>query len=102
MDHNTEISDETLKAYIDGKLSRAEADMVADALVDSPPLAARLAELEVPISQLRPSFERMLDDMPPGTLPPSQTKAPTEKRGIVIAVALAFAAGIVVGLLLPR
>ncbi len=62
MSRDTDISDETLTAYIDGVLSNADAARVSGALADSPSLASRLEALDVPLDDLCPAFEAMLGD----------------------------------------
>ncbi|PTX55857.1 anti-sigma factor RsiW [Litoreibacter ponti] len=94
---DTDISDETLTAYLNGALSQPEADMVADALIDSPALAARLSALEVPISELRPALSQMLEEMPPGVLPPSHDRSTQGRRGGLIMAGFALLLGLGIG-----
>lgn len=97
MSRDTDISDETLTAFLDGALSHADAKRVSDAIEFDPNLAARLEALSIPLDDLRPAFDTMLDDAPANLVPnpPSHTQfgiLPT-----AIAASVVLAAGIAIG-----
>ena len=96
-------SDETLTAYLDGELDARAAEALRQRLSREPLLAARLAELEMDLDELRAGYQRVGDDAPlevlkqaisadaaPAGLPDKTPAAaqPT-RRGMMMAACLA-------------
>lgn len=102
MSRDTDFSDETLTAYLDGALSDADAARVADALADTPNLADRLEALDVPLGDLRPAFETMLREMPSGLVPAAPQRGGINMIATAITASVVLAAGVGLGAYLSK
>ncbi|MEP3346000.1 MAG: hypothetical protein ABJN34_01500 [Litoreibacter sp.] len=97
MTQDTNISDETLTAYLDGALSKLEMQRIEDALSHDPSLQAQLDALDAPIEGLRPAFDTMLRDMPADLIPNGPVYTGIKARTASIAASVALAAGVALG-----
>ncbi|WP_298256100.1 hypothetical protein [uncultured Litoreibacter sp.] len=97
MSNDRTFSDEDLTAFLDGELTDADTAAIAEAIERDAALALRLEALDAPVSELRPAFDQLLDDMPDTLAVPSATPPTARRWPTAIAAAFVLAAGMGLG-----
>lgn len=102
MTHHSDISDETLTAYLDAALDDADMERVSQALAQDPALSARLDALSVPVGDLRSAFDTMLRDVPDDIVPVQPPQAQHSKLMLAAAACALLALGTVLGITVAK
>ncbi|MEO1494152.1 MAG: hypothetical protein AAFV19_18525 [Pseudomonadota bacterium] len=103
----TPLSDETIVAYLDGQVPKAEAAAIDAARAQDPDLDARIAALEVDLVALGDAMDAILSRAPVNALPEPDVAQSTTAQSTgwgwrAAAAAMVFAAGLGAGILLDR